>query len=97
MMFENMRLRRALGALALAASLPLMVLAAVGAWRSIERLYTVYRFAQGRSPTDDLMAAHLNLRFELSAWGMVLGLSVMVFFLLRFWQRSRRLLDGGRS
>ena len=46
-------------------------------------------FAQGRTPTDDLIQAQLNLRFEIEAWGFVLGLVLMVLFLLRFWYRSR--------
>jgi TRAP-type C4-dicarboxylate transport system permease small subunit len=84
-----MKPRTVLRALAIAASLPLVVLAAVIAWRSIERLHTAYLFAQGRTPTDDLIQAQLNLRFEIEAWGFVLGLVLMVLFLLRFWYRSR--------
>jgi hypothetical protein len=73
-------------------SLPLIVLAVIMAWRSIERLYTAYLFAQGRTPTDDLTQAHINVRLELAAWGIVLGIVVVVSFLLRFWHRSKRQL-----
>jgi len=77
-------------ALTLRVSLPLIVLAAIMAWRSIERLHTAYLFAQGRTPTDDLTQAHINVRLELAAWGIVLGIVVAVSFLLRFWHRSMR-------
>ena len=77
-------------ALTLGASLPLIVLAGVMAWRSIERLYRAYLFAQGRTPTDDLTKAHINVRLELAAWGIVVGIVLLVSSLLRFWRRSRR-------
>jgi divalent metal cation (Fe/Co/Zn/Cd) transporter len=79
-------------ALTLGASLLLMVLAGVMAWRSIERLYAAYLFTQGRTPTDDLTQAHVNVRLELAAWGIVVGIVLLVSFLLRFWRRSRRQL-----
>jgi hypothetical protein len=85
---HNMKSRA--GSLTLVISLPLTVLAAAMAWRSIERLYTAYLFAQGRTQTDDLTAAHIDLRLDLAAWGIVLGIFLLVSFLLRFWYRSKR-------
>ncbi len=58
------------------------------AWRSTERLYTAYLFAQGRTPTDDLNAAHINLRLEITAWAIVVGLIGVVWLLLSYWHRS---------
>ena len=77
-------------ALTLGVSLPLIVLAGVMAWSSFERLYTAYLFAQGGAATDDLTQAHINVRYELAAWGIVVGLVLLVSFLLRSWRRSRR-------
>jgi len=76
--------------LALGTSLLLIVLAAIMAWRSIERLYTAYLFAHGGAPTDDLTQAHINARLEFAVWGIVLALVLLVSFLLRWWHRSRR-------
>jgi hypothetical protein len=86
----GMKSRTASGAVALGASLLLIVLAGTIAWRSIERFYTAYLFAQGRTPSDDLTQAHVNARLEFAAWGIVLGLVLVVSFLLRWWHRSRR-------
>lgn len=77
-------------ALKLGVSLPLTLLAAIMAWRSIERLYTAYLFAQGRTPTDDLTQAHINGLLEVASWGIVVGIVVVVSFLLGFWHRSKR-------
>ncbi len=85
-----MKSRTVSGTLALGTSLLLIVLAAVMAWRSIERLYTVYLFGQGGTPTDDLTQAHINARLEFAVWGIVFGLVLVVSFLLRWWHRSRR-------
>ena len=85
-----MKSRAVSRALALGASIPLIALAAIGTWRSIERFYIAHLFAQGRTPTDDLMAAHINMPLELEVWGMVLGIFLVVSFLLRFGLRSRR-------
>jgi hypothetical protein len=60
MMFTNMKSRTPSRALKLGVSLPLTLVAAMMAWRSIERLYTAYLFAQGRTPTDHLTQSHIN-------------------------------------
>jgi hypothetical protein len=64
--------------------------AIVAAGRSIERLYTAYLFAHGRTPTDDLSQAQVNVRLELAAWAIVLCLAVVASLLLRYWHRSKR-------
>jgi hypothetical protein len=87
---DGMKSRTALGTLALGTSLLLIALAAIMAWRSIERLYTAHLFAQSSTPTDDLTQAHINARLEFAVWGIVFGLVLVVSFLLRWWHRSRR-------
>jgi hypothetical protein len=74
--------------MALAASLPLVALSALLAWRSLGRLYAAYLFNRGHLLTDDLTVGHINTRFEIEVWCLVLGLSVFAFLLLRFWRRS---------
>ena len=87
---QSMKSSGATRGVALGASLPLSVLAAWIAWRSIERLYAAYQIAQGRIPTDDLMQAHINLQLEMAAWGIVIGIVLVVSFLLGFCRRSGR-------
>jgi hypothetical protein len=53
---------------ALTASLPLIALAALAAWRSLERFYIAYLFNHGRLFTDDLSADHINIGLEVEAW-----------------------------
>jgi hypothetical protein len=84
-----MEWRHTLRPLALTASLPLIALAALAAWRSLERLYIAYLFNHGRLFTDDLSAGHINLGLEVEAWCLVLGVAVVAFMLLRFWRRSK--------
>jgi hypothetical protein len=81
--------RHALRPLALTASLPLIALAALAAWRSLERLYIAYLFNHGRLFTDDLSMGHINISSEVEAWCLVLSVSFVAFMLLRFWRRSK--------
>jgi hypothetical protein len=86
MMLDVANGRHILRPLALAASLPLVAASALGAWRSLGRLYTAYQFNHGYIATDDLTAGHVHVRFEIEVWCLVLGLAVVAFLLLRFWR-----------
>ena len=81
--------RHALRPLALTASLPLIALAALAAWRSLERIYIAYLVNHGRLLTDDLSAGHINIGLEVEAWFLVLGVAFVALKLLRFWRRSK--------
>jgi len=81
--------RHTLRQLALAASLPLIALAALAAWRSLERLYDAYLFNHGRLFTDDLTVGQIDIGLEVEAWCLVLGVAFVAFMLLRFWLRSK--------
>jgi hypothetical protein len=83
-----MRWLQILRPLALTASLPLIALAALAAWRSLERLYIAYLFNHGRLFADDLSEGHINIDVEVKAWCLVLGVAFLTFMLLRFWRRS---------
>ena len=92
--------RHLLGPLALVASLLLVAVSAFGAWRSLGRLYTAYQFNHRRIAGDDLIVGHVNIRFEIEVWCLVLGLAVVAFLLLRFWQTSNACVNecnGGFS
>jgi hypothetical protein len=84
-----MKWRHTLRFLALAASLPLIALSALAAWRSLERLYAAYLVTHGHLFSDDLGAGHIKVAFELEVWCLVLGISAVAFLLLRFWHRSK--------
>jgi hypothetical protein len=79
--------RHTLRPFALAASLPLIALAALAAWRSLERLYIACLFNHGRLFTDDLTSGYINIGLEVEAWCLVLGIVFVTFMLLRFWRR----------
>jgi hypothetical protein len=81
--------RQTLRPLALTASLPLIALAALAAWRSLERFYLANLFKHRRLFTDDLTVGHINIGSEVEAWCLVLGISFVAFMLLRFWRRSK--------
>jgi len=87
MMLDVANGRHILRPLALAASLPLVAASALGAWRSLGRLYTAYQFNHGYIATDDLTAGHVHVRFEgTTPQSLVLRLAVVAFLLLRFWR-----------
>ncbi len=81
--------RHTLRPLALTASLPLIALAALAAWRSLERFYIAYLFNHRSLFTDDPSVGHINIGLEVEAWCLVLGVSFVAFMLLRFWRRSK--------
>jgi len=81
--------RHTLRPLALTASLPLIALAALAAWRSLERFYIAYLFNHRRLFTDDLTVGHINIGLEVEVWCLVLGVSFVAFMRLRFWRRSK--------
>lgn len=80
--------RQILRPLALVTALPLLVISALVAWRSVVRLYTAYQFNHGQIFSDDLTVGHVSVRFEIEVGCLVLGLAVAAFLLLRFWQDS---------
>lgn len=76
--------------LAATALLPLVVLSYLVAWGSVKRLYVVYLFAHGQSPSDDLLLAHVDVPLELTAWGIVLVAIILTSFIVRYLLRSRQ-------
>lgn len=84
-----MKWRHTFRFLALAASLPLIALSALAAWRSLERLYTAYVITHGHPLGDDLGAGRTKVAFEIEVWCLVLGMSAVAFLLLRFWHRTK--------
>jgi ABC-type branched-subunit amino acid transport system permease subunit len=84
-----MKWQHILRSLALAASLPLIALSVLAAWRSVERFYTAYLITHGHLVSDDLSEGHIRVGSEIEAWCLVLGTSAVAFLLLRFWYRSK--------
>lgn len=74
---------------ALVASLPLVALSGLAAWRSAERLYTAYLISHGRLFSDALDEGHINFGFEIEVWCLVLGTAFVAIMLLKFWRRSK--------
>jgi hypothetical protein len=86
-----MEWRHALRPIALAASLPMIALAALAAWRSVERFYMAYLFKHRRLFSEDLAVGHIKVRQEIEVWCFVLGTAFVAFLLLRFWSRRTAL------